>query len=147
MSRKKFWLASLAFLGALLFTGAASAASCTQQEAEAADMMTDTLDDWGRMDLFLRRYSHCDSGDLSEAVSEQVMRLLVDNWGDSLPLLAKQIKRNPALQGFVLRHVDSTLNTQDLEMLQDLAKNACPPSLKPLCQRLQHAAEQALQDD
>ena len=130
---------------ALLFCAAlipvAYGKSCTPQEAEAADEMIDHLDSWEKINNARKQFGHCDDGSIAEGNSEAIARLLVDHW-DTLPTLAELIKHNPSLRRFVLRHIDSTLDTNDLEKIKMLASSSCSKDLTALCPDLkkqQHA--------
>jgi hypothetical protein len=115
---------------------------CTPQEAEAANAMVDELDSWARVDKAVRRFEHCDDGSIAEGNSEAVARLLVDKW-QTLPQLAELIKRDPVLKRFILRHIDATLDTKDLEQMKKLASSSCPRKLISLCKDIRGAATRA----
>lgn len=91
-----------------------------------------------------RKYGHCDDGAIAEGFSEAVARLLVDRW-PTLPALAKLAARDPALTQFVLRHVDATLDTNDVEMIGKLARTKCSQATVPLCRELAAAAARILE--
>lgn len=115
---------------------------CRAHDAEAADAMLDKLNDWAAIDMVRKRYGHCDDGSIAEGYSEAVARLLVDRW-DTLPALAQLVRRNPALKRFVLRHVDATLDTKDLDQIAALASRSCPYSAVNLCSALKSSAKAA----
>ena len=129
-------------LVATLFAPLAYGKQCTMSEANAAEAGIDHLDSWGSVDLAYRKYGHCDDGGIAEGYSEAVARLLVDRW-DTLPDLAALIRRNPPLRGFVLRHIDATLDARDIDRIEALATTSCLPSLKSLCRTLKKAASNA----
>lgn len=116
---------------------------CTPQEATEADAMADRLDSWAKVDSAIRRYGHCDDGSIAEGNSEAVARLLVDQWA-SLPALVRLAKTSPGLRTFILRHVDSTVDTDDLERITWLATNSCPNVASALCRDLKLSASRAL---
>jgi hypothetical protein len=135
-------LARALILVATLFAPLAYGKQCTTSEANAAEAGIDHPDSWGSVDLAYGKYGHCDDGGIAEGYSEAVARLLVDRW-DTLPDLAALIRRNPPLRGFVLRHIDATLDARDLVRIEALATTSCFPSLKPLCRALKKAASNA----
>jgi len=132
----------LAFLLALMVATTAQARTCTPNDAEAADAAVDHLDTWEAIDRNFRKFGHCDDGSIAEGNSEAVARLLVDQW-QTLPQLAALIKRHPALKSYVLRHLDTTLNTDDLTRIVELASSACPQGQQALCSSLKAAASKA----
>ena len=115
---------------------------CTQKDAQAADEMVDHLDSWEKVDSARKQFGHCDDGSIAEGNSEAVARLLVDRW-DMLPALTELIKRDPALKRFVLRHIDTTLNTDDLDKIKSLAASKCPADSATLCSDLKKSAARA----
>ena len=118
-------------------------AICSPKDAEAADAMVDTLDSWTQVDHTFMKFKQCDDGSIAEGNAEAIARLLVDKW-DTLPLLEKLIKKNPALKGFVLQHINTTLDTNDLEKIKENASSHCLKNLDSLCGELNKAAVEAL---
>lgn len=116
--------------------------TCTPKDAEAADEMVDHLDSWEKVESARKQFGHCDDGSIAEGNSEAVARLLVDRW-DTLPALTELIKRDPALKRFVLRHIDSTLGTDDLDKIKTLAASKCPADAATLCGALKKSAIRA----
>lgn len=121
---------------------AAQVHGCSPKDAEAADAAVDSLDSWKKLDWAFKKYGHCDDGSIAEGNSEAVARLLVDHW-DTLPSLVTLVKRDPALKQFVLRHVDTTLDTDDLEKIEAFASSRCPGDATLLCNELRMAAVRA----
>ncbi|MCS0661115.1 hypothetical protein [Massilia terrae] len=137
-----FYLAVAALLLAAS-DGNAHERKCTAREASEADAMVDQLHSWKTVDAVFRRYSQCDSGSIAEGNSEAVARLLVDKW-NTLPALVHLAKSRPGLRRFVVVHVDSTLNTSDLERIIKLSATSCPKGAAGLCDELHTAATAAL---
>jgi hypothetical protein len=120
----------------------AHAKTCSKHDAESADAAVDVLDSWTKLAWAVKKFGHCDAGSIAEGNSEAVARLLVDHW-NTLPLLVKLVRRGPALKRFVLRHIDKTLDTDDLHRIQSLASSQCPEGSGPLCGELRRAAARA----
>lgn len=115
---------------------------CSSQMAQAADAAMDNLDDWHKVAQAFRDYGQCDDGSIAEGYSEAIARLLVDKWS-TLPTLATLTRRDPALRQFVISHIDTTLDTADLEKIRKFAAFQCNTTAS-LCSQLQAAAEHAL---
>jgi hypothetical protein len=130
------------FLG-LALGAAAEARTCTPKDAEAADAAIDHLATWADVYGNFKNYGHCDDGSIAEGNSEGVARLLVDKW-QTLPQLAALIKRHPAFRAYVLRQIDTTLNTDDLDRIAESATAACPKGSDKLCASLKEAATKAV---
>lgn len=105
-------------------------------------MAVDSLSSWSAVNQNRIKFGHCDDGDIAEGNSEAVARLLADHW-DSLPELSTLISKTPALKTYVLKHIDSTLDTKDLDKIQAQATHSCPAKLKVLCGEIKDAAETA----
>ena len=118
----------------------AHAKFCSPAAAAAAEL--DGLDTWPKVRTAFERYGQCDDGSIAEGNSEAVARLLVDQWA-TLPILAGLVRRDPALKRFVLRHIDTTIDTDDLDRIKVLAASRCPVGIAPLCVELAAAATRA----
>lgn len=127
----------------LAAAGGAHAETCTPQEADAADAAVDGLDSWTKVARTFQQYGHCDEGSIAEGNSEAIARLLVDHWGTA-PSLARLVRRDPALKRFILRHINSTLDTDDLDRIHRLASASCPANSATLCSELLSASRKAL---
>ncbi|WP_245982611.1 hypothetical protein [Trinickia fusca] len=128
----------------LAWASLAHAKVCTESAANAADAMVDQLDSWDKVNITFTKYGHCDDGEIAEGNSEAIARLLVDHW-QTLPQLGALIKRNPPLKAFVLRHIDTTLDTGDLDKITTLSTSSCPAGMGALCRELASAASHAEQ--
>ncbi|MES2295934.1 MAG: hypothetical protein V4582_02780 [Pseudomonadota bacterium] len=129
----------------MLFPAMAQAQNCSSREQEAADAMLDHLDNWQALAVAHKNYGQCDDGSIAEGYSEAVARLLVDHW-HSVPTLANMIRTDRSFKRFVLHHIDSTLDTRELERIIALASASCPPGLQYLCGELRVSAKRALSD-
>lgn len=145
--RSSFWLYGIHFarliVAAIILATPASAKSCSAGEAEAAQSATDKIDHWSELARVHQRFAHCDVGFVAEGNSEAVARLLVDRWAE-LPALVETMAKYPMFLRFVLRHIDSTLDTADLERIAELASSHCPARNKYLCTSLALKARRAM---
>jgi hypothetical protein len=112
---------------------------CTQQEAQWADQAVDTLNSWDRIHDWYKNYRQCDDGAPAEGVSEAVARNLVDRWG-TLPRL-DELTKDAGFRSFVLKHIDKTLNAEDLKKISANAVQRCPTDLRSLCRQLKIQAD------
>ena len=134
-------LAAIA-LAAALELPLVQAQTCTSADATAADAMVDHIGSWKDVDDTYRRFRQCDDGSIAEGNSEAIARLLVDKW-HTLPELGAQMKRNPKLESFVLRHIDTTLAQDDLDKIAELSTRSCPPGFSRLCEDIAAAIARA----
>jgi hypothetical protein len=112
---------------------------CTRQEGQRADQAVDALNSWNRIHEWYKDYRQCDDGAPAEGVSEAVARNLVDRW-ETLPRLG-ELTKDIGFRGFVLKHVDETLNDDDLKKISANAVKRCPANLRSLCRQLKIQAE------
>ena len=123
----------------------ALADECTIKDAEAAEQAVDHLTSWQVMNDNFTRFHQCDEGSIAEGNSEAVIRLLVDKW-EALPKLSVLTRQNTAFETWVLSHIDSTLDSGDLQTAVDLATSQCPASESALCQKIVKAAQAAIHE-
>jgi len=113
------------------------------QQPQCPDSMP-TLHTWDLYRSF-GLFKSCDDGAYAEGYSESVARILVDRW-TTLPRLCFLGTKNGAFRKFVLKHVDGTLDTKDIETIKTNAKTRCPHGLQSLCADLEKQANAALKD-
>jgi hypothetical protein len=117
---------------------------CPRSQLDAASSAVSNLKNWKQVHLFFTKFGSCDDGGTADDVSESVVRLFVDQW-EELKLFALEIKNDQGFEKFVLTHVDSTANTDDLEKIRAYSKQRCPTGLTDLCKQIGDAARTALQ--
>jgi hypothetical protein len=118
---------------------------CTEADGKHALDEADSLRTWDALYKSYRSYRACDDGAIAEGYSESVVRILADHW-NTLPQLDMLGKRDAKFRRFVIRHVDATLNTDDVVLVKREAKTACPAGLSNLCIDLAKQADSALKD-
>lgn len=101
---------------------------------------------WEALYTSYKSYRLCDDGAIGEGYSESVARLLVDHW-NTLPQLAHLARKDAKFRAFVMRHVDATLNVDDVEKIGKNAKTLCPTGLRTVCNDLAKRADSALKED
>ena len=129
----------------LLATGSAVAKDCSPADEEAADMATDHLTSWQAVRDNYARYSQCDDGSIAEGNSEAVVRLLVDKWS-TIPELDALTKQNASFEAWVLKHINTTADGEDLATIERNAKENCGDGSKKICAKVGDVAKQALQE-
>lgn len=135
----------LFLMGTLLLSSNALAEVCIPEDAEAAEQAVDHLTSWQVMNDNFTRFHQCDEGSIAEGNSEAVIRLLVDKW-ETLPKLSVLTRQNAAFETWVLSHIDSTLDSGDLQTTVDLATSQCPASESTLCRKIVKAAQAAIHE-
>ena len=134
---------TIAIILSVWCAGFADESPCT--DAKQALTEGDRLRSWNALRRSYKLYAKCDDGALAEGYSEAVARILVDRWS-TLPRLALLAKDDDKFLHFVLKHVDATLDTNDLRTIRTRAQKQCPVGLGTLCNDLGRRADSALKE-
>jgi hypothetical protein len=126
-------------------TGVGQQHPCPESEGKRALDETDSVRTWDALYKSYHSHRNCDDGAIGEGYSESVIRILADHWS-SLSRLDALGRQDPEFRHFVLRHVDATLNTDDVALVKHKAKTECPMRLNKLCNDLAKQADAALND-
>ena len=121
------------------FLAFAQPPSCTPEDAQRADKAVDGLNSWDRIHDWYKSFRRCDDGGLAEGVSEAVARNLIERW-ETLPRLG-QLINDPGFRQFVLKHVDQTLDEDEIKKIDVNSEKRCPTNLHPFCLELKKRAE------
>ena len=135
----KWW--SIIFIFA--FFSAHAEEMCSQRDYDKADIAMNSLKSWATVDDYFSMYANCDVDYVNEGTSEKIIRLLVDKWGQ-LDELSALVKKKPAIEDYVLEHINSTLDIDDLEKLRDYSASNCQVNNENLCKKLHDSAIIAL---
>ena len=101
------------------------------QEWQALDEY-EKLKTWADIFRSFKRYGHCDDGAIAEGYSDKVVHLLATDW-KTFSALDGLAKKDPAFRKFIIRHIDTTADTQELRSAQQNAHRRCPEEGKELC--------------
>jgi hypothetical protein len=119
--------------------------SCSSVESEKADREASRLRTWDALYQSYHRFAHCDDGSIAEGYSESVARILADRW-DTLPRISVLSANDQQFQKFVLRHIDATLDTNDVKKIRRNAIHRCPSGEDDFCRQVKTAADKALKE-
>jgi hypothetical protein len=106
-------------------------------------ILGDPIRTWDALYKSFKSYRQCDDGAIAEGYSESVARILVDRW-NTLPQLARLVRKDADFQSFVLKHVDATLDITDVQKIRKKAREECPAGLREICKDLGKQANFAL---
>jgi len=138
------WLPSLLLVSLLVLGSIAqkpiNKPECSDTEAQRAESEAVMLRSWDALYGSYKRYKHCDDGAIAEGYSEAVARILVDHW-NTLSRLADIARKDTDFRRFVLRHIDETLNLEDVKNIRANAEKRCPSGLRDLCRDIRKQAE------
>ena len=98
--------------------------------------------DWNALYRLFKQFGACDAGSMGERFSADVAHLFSTQWNrlDALNHLAA----DKAFEEFVLRHIDTTLDEDDLLHLTDNSKSGCPAGQNRICRLIHARAQESL---
>jgi hypothetical protein len=139
---------SILLLFAMVLTPVAAASpawskGCGSSKLKAATSALSKLKNWAELHAYFTDFAACDDGGAADELTEKVVRLLVDRWDDT-NILASEAQNDPKFLKFVVLHIDSTADTDDLDKIRANAAKHCPASLDALCKQIGSAARNAL---
>lgn len=131
----------------LILSGAYAPAApgCPTDTARRAESQADRLRSWNALYNSFESYRQCDDGAIAEGYSESVARILVDHW-NTLADFARLQAGNAGFRAFVLRHIDATLDNDDLYKIRRKASAECPVGLGKLCADVKKQANLAIKE-
>ena len=124
---------------------AVSQNGCSPERYEQADAtLISAARSWRTLLEHQRKFGSCDDGALAEGYSDAVVSLLARHW-DQLIVLATLSNQDHAFRAWVIRHIDASASTGDLEMVaRRAAKCARNSKTFELCGSIGRAANSAL---
>jgi hypothetical protein len=123
---------TLLCLSMLASTIRAERPGCSNTLARRAESEIDHLKTWEQIYDWFTRYSACDEGTIAEGYSDVVVKMLAHEW-DQLPHLRTLVADDSRFRGFVLRHLDATVDRSDLTVVVTNASRRCPRRDLRLC--------------
>lgn len=98
---------------------------------------------WIALHNLFREFGDCDDGAIAEGFSEDVAQLFLKEWMH-LDVLNTLIASDVPFKKFVLRHIDATLDQDELNGIAENAKSHCPLWGAQLCRSVGTAAQRSL---
>ena len=134
----------LSFLAALEigWFDMARAGECATAEAKDAERAVSRIKTWKDLHAYFKSFRDCGDGKYADLVSAAVVNLMTAHWSD-LRSGANQIVEDPKFSQFVLSHIDSAANADDLKEIVNNASKKCPMILMLLCLEIKQVAKAA----
>lgn len=127
------------------FTSVDALAECSQADALAAENSTDHLKSWPAVHDSYAKYKQCDDGAIAEGYSDDIVKLLANDWR-SLDPLRRYTSSDSGFYRFVLSHIDATTDWDDLKKIVSNASHDCPKNASKMCIEIQHKAAAAYKE-
>lgn len=129
----------------LSMTFTASIAGAEDVCWKKADPALQSLKTWSDLHAWHKKFPKCDDGYFAEGLSEFVVASLAKRW-ETLQLLKTETIADNKFEAFVLKHIDSTTDEEDLALVAKNAKSKCPSKLGAFCKRIAKKAQMALKE-
>ena len=101
--------------------------------------------DWDGLYHLYKQFGVCDDGVIGERFSRDVAQLFSKQW-THLDTLDHLTAADKAFERFVLRHVDRSLDEDELMRIADDSKSRCPTGEKRLCGLVHARAQDSLDE-
>lgn len=99
--------------------------------------------DWNGLYRLFKQFGACDDGAIGERFSADVAQLFSKQW-THLDMLSRLTAADRAFEQFVLRHIDTTLDEDDLLHITDNSKSRCPTGEERICGLVHARAQESL---
>lgn len=99
--------------------------------------------DWQSFYHLFKQFGACDDGAIGEQFSEDVAQLFSKQW-THLDKLNRLAATDKAFEQFVLRHIDTTLDENELLLIVDNSKLHCRAAEKRICGLVHARAQESL---
>jgi len=116
--------------------------NCDQKLERLARNQTEPQD-WNALFRLFKQFGACDDGAIGERFSADVAHLFSTQW-NHLEILNRLASSSKAFEQFVLRHIDTTLDEDDLLHLTDKSKSRCPTGQNRICRLIHARAQESL---
>ena len=114
--------------------------TCSKADEAAAQKAIDRVSSWASLSSAWKSYKHCDKGEVGDAYTEALLRLIID-W-KNIEQLATAMK-DPDYDDFVITHLRSPSAKADADDVYARAKTKCPKELASWCSGIASAVDQA----
>ena len=133
----------ITFFFLAVFASSTNAADICREKADAA---LKNIKTWQDLRSWYENYPECDDGYFAEGISDFVVTSLAKQW-HTLSALQQAINRNSSFKGFVMKHIDSTTDENNLRLVAHNAKAKCPSTLLNLCGEIKKNTQAALKEE
>jgi hypothetical protein len=99
--------------------------------------------DWGGLYRLFKQFGVCDDGAIGERFSRDVAQIFSKQW-NHLDTLGRLAAADKAFEQFVLRHIDKSLDEDELLAISDNSKSHCPTAEKRICSLARARAQKGL---
>jgi hypothetical protein len=139
-----------ALADAPVFTKAAADAldlqnQCSESRVIAAVKESSTLKNWQNIYDSYKKYQQCDDGAIAEGYSDLITGLMANNW-DTLKDLKMFTETDKEFLKFILRHIDASVDPDDVKKVSDNASQHCAANFSELCSLIKERAKEILKE-
>jgi hypothetical protein len=118
------------------FVHSANSARCSKTELLKVLNALSAVRTWQDLYGVFKVLNGCDSGGVSETISDSLARLLSEQF-DTFPKLLEISRTDPAFKAFVFRHLDSTIPADIWGTILQNVSQKCPLEAVSICEAIQ----------
>ena len=118
---------------------------CSETRVIAAVKESSTLKSWQNIYDSYRKYQQCDDGAIAEGYSDSITGLMANNW-DTLKDLKMFTETDKEFLKFILRHIDASVDPDNVKKVSDNAGQHCAANFSELCSLIKERAEEILKE-
>jgi hypothetical protein len=118
---------------------------CSEARVIEAVKESSTLKSWQNIYDSYRKYQQCDDGAIAEGYSDSIAGLMANNW-DTLKDLKTFAETDKEFLKFVLRHIDASVDPDNVKKVSNNASQHCAADFSELCSLIKERAEEILKE-
>ncbi|HUN55243.1 MAG TPA: hypothetical protein VMU29_08820 [Smithella sp.] len=118
---------------------------CSEATVIAAVKESSALKSWQNIFDSYRKFLQCDDGAIAEGYSDSITILLANNW-EALKDLKTLTETDKEFLKFVLKHIDTTVNPDDVKKISNNASQNCAANFSELCSLIKERADETLKE-
>ena len=118
---------------------------CSEARVIEAVKESSSLKSWQNIYDSYKKYQQCDDGAIAEGYSDSITGLMANNW-DALKDLKMFTETDKEFLKFILRHIDASVDPDDVKKVSDNASQHCAANFSELCSLIKERAEEILKE-
>ena len=118
---------------------------CSEARVIEAVKESSSLKSWQNIYDSYKKYQQCDDGAIAEGYSDSITGLMANNW-DTLKDLKMFTETDKEFLKFILRHIDTSVDPDDVKKVSDNASQHCAANFSELCSLIKERAEEILKE-
>jgi hypothetical protein len=101
---------------------------------------SDGVHTWSELYRVFKKFGQCDDGAVGEAYSDTTAQLFINDW-KGFPTMERLTTLDRSFKEFVLRHIDETLDNNEVRSISQNARLHCPSGGQQFCKMVEDRAK------